>query len=43
LLRKPPLGSPRAAHRAEKRAAGPRRSVSHGPAGAARGASRRGS
>src|SRR5437867_8132292 len=31
-LRDAPLGSPRAAHRAETRAAGPRRSVSHGRA-----------
>src|SRR5216117_2254704 len=29
-LREPPLGSPRAAHRAVERAAGPRREVSHG-------------
>src|SRR5213594_3866252 len=34
LLRKPPLGSPRDAHRAGTRAAGPRRAVSHGPASA---------
>src|SRR3989442_4501442 len=33
-LREPPLASPRAAHRAVKRAAGPRRAVSDGPAGA---------
>src|SRR6185295_9724286 len=31
-LREPPLGSPCAARRAEERASGPRRRVSHGPA-----------
>src|SRR5882762_10040948 len=39
LLRKPPLASPRAALRAVKRAAGPRRAVSDGPASAGGGAS----
>src|SRR5213594_3181831 len=39
LLRKPPLASPRAAHRAGTRAAGPRRAVSDGPSNAGRGAS----
>src|SRR5438093_1652300 len=40
-LRKPPLASPRAAHRAGKRAAGPRRAGGDGAAGAPRGAARR--
>ncbi len=38
-LRDAPLGSPRAARHAEKRASGPRRSVSHGSVGAGHGAS----
>src|SRR3989442_15777688 len=41
-LRDAPLASPRAAHRAGMRAAGPRRAVSDGPANAGRGASFRG-
>src|SRR5437867_4153596 len=41
LLRKPPLASPCAAHRAEARAAGPRRKVSDGPADAPPGAAHR--
>src|SRR3989442_3073854 len=41
LLRKPPLASPRAAHRAGTRAAGSRRAVSDGPAGPGRGTSLR--
>src|SRR5439155_17308063 len=42
LLRNPPLASPRAALRAVDRAAGPRRAVSDGPAGAGPAASRLG-